>query len=104
MQWVEVINARMAETSEHRELKHLFREIRAQVNTSINDQLQLIIYRNGLVENDWSIHLCWTTDQKPTGKSELGIKLAELLRPLALVDHAIWIESRKNVNSRTASA
>lgn len=102
MQWIEVINARMTETSRHRELKNLFTDIRAQVNAGMKHQVRLVIYRNGLVENDWSIHLSWATDRRPTGKSELGIKLAELLRPLALVDHTIWVESRRKIHNTSA--
>lgn len=103
MQWVEIINVRMADSSKHKELKHLFRNMRGQVNTgSMRAQVRLVIFKNGMVETDWSIHLHWTADHNPTGKSELGIKLAELLRPLALVDHTIWVESGRKLSNRVA--
>ncbi len=94
MQWMEIINARMTDPSVHREITELFGDIHSQMNSKMKQQVKLMIYRNNLIENDWSIHLNWTGTQKPKGKSELGVKLAELLRPFALVDHNVWVEAK----------
>lgn len=93
MHWVEIINARMADISACRELQHMFLDLQEQLDGEMHYQVRLVVYRNDLVENDLSMHLHWTTAHRPTGKSELGIKLAELLRTLALVDHTVWVES-----------
>lgn len=92
MHWVEIINARMTKTSEPRELIRLFKEIKAHVEALSSRDVRLAIYRHRLIENDWSIHLHWETDVNPSGKTDLGFKLAETIRPLAMVDHAIWVE------------
>lgn len=97
MDWVEIINARVADGAAHRELKELFRELCFQVEADREKMVRFTLYRNGLVENDWSIHLCWNSEHKPAEKSELGLKLAELLRPIAMVDHTIWIEARRKI-------
>ncbi|WP_024334772.1 hypothetical protein [Desulfotignum balticum] len=89
---VEIINARMNEVSNPRNLIRLFNQIRAHVAIRAGQRVQLVFFRNCLVENDWSIHLHWETQVKLSGRTELGIKLAEIVRPLALVDHSIWTE------------
>ena len=102
MRWIEIINARMvADSFEHQEPEQIFHDIQASVDAGNDKQVRLMIYKNGLVENDWSIHLCWETDRQPPGKTELGIKLADIVRPIALLDHTIWVESRRNLQVHT---
>jgi hypothetical protein len=96
MTWIEIINARLTGVSKPWELKGLFSEIRAHVEVRAGKMVRLAFFRNNLVENDWSIHIRWKTRTKPTGKTELGIKLAEILTSFALVDHSIWVEEQLN--------
>lgn len=96
MTWIEIINARMTGVSEPLELTRLLGDIQAHVDARAGRMVRLAFFKNGLVENDWSIHLFWKTRAKPSGKTELGNKLAEIIRPFAMVDHAVWIEERLN--------
>lgn len=92
-QWVEIITARMvAQEFEFPDPEQFFDDIRACVDRDKQKSVTMKIFRNNLVENDWSIHLRWRTRRQPPGKTELGIKLANIVRSLAFVDHAIWVE------------
>ncbi|BBO81056.1 hypothetical protein DSCO28_16220 [Desulfosarcina ovata subsp. sediminis] len=93
MQWVEIINARIGATTAPFMLERLFQDIHHSVTAGNEGPVRLVIYRGRFVDGDWSIHLYRETNQLPSGRTALGIKLAEILRPMALVDHSIWIEA-----------
>ena len=73
-------------------LAYLFQEIRHSITAGNADLVRVVIYRGRFVDGDWSIHLHRETDQPPSGRTGLGIELADILRPMALVDHTVWIE------------
>lgn len=99
-QWVEIITARMRrQVFEFIDQEQFFADIRACVDA--RKSASIMIYRNSLVENDWSIHLRWRTGRQRPGKTELGIKLANIVRSMALVEHTIWVaedNSRANTS------
>ncbi|MGD9822920.1 hypothetical protein [Desulfobacter sp.] len=91
LQWVEIITARMrAQVFEFPDQERFFADIRASVDALKPKSVIIMIYHNSLVENDWSIHLHWRTGCQPPGKTELGIKLVNIVRSMALVDHTVW--------------
>ena len=92
MRWVEIINVRTAATAAPSTVECLFRDIWHNVTSGTDETVRMVIYRGRFVESDWAIHLHRETDRRPTGRTGLGIKLADSIRPLALVDHSIWIE------------
>lgn len=92
LRWVEIINGRLDTSAEPLELECLFRDIRNNVLEATGEGIRIMIYRGGVVESDWAIHLHRETDDRPPRRTGLGIKLADLIRPMALVDHSIWIE------------
>lgn len=92
MQWVEIINIRAAATIEPSALERLFRDIRNNVAAIKGKGARVVIYRGGSVDSDWAIHIHRQTDERPAGRTALGIELADTLRPMSLVDHTIWIE------------
>jgi hypothetical protein len=97
MRWVEIISARLAGSGERPHLDRLADDIRARAESGTEKGVRLEIYRNRLVENDWSIHLYRESEETPAGRTELGITLADIVRPVALVDHSIWIEEDRDV-------
>jgi hypothetical protein len=100
-QWVEIITARMAAHAfEFPNPEQFFADIRACVDIGKPQYEAMVIYRNSLVENDWSIHLHWRTSRQPPGKTELGIKLANIVRSMGLVDHTIWIEHNDKTDTK----
>lgn len=103
MRWVEIINARIGAPQEPSRLAHLFQEIRHSVTAGTGDRVRVVIYRGRFIDGDWSIHLHHETDQPPCGRTGLGIELADILRPMALVDHSLWIEAEGRDDAPTAS-
>jgi hypothetical protein len=96
MRWVEIICARLAGSAERPDLERLADDIRARAESGTEKGVRLVIYRNRLVENDWSVHLYRESEEAPAGRTELGITLADIVRPVALVDHSIWIEEDRD--------
>ena len=92
MRWVEIINARIGATTASSMLDRLFQDIRNDITSGTEENVRMVIYRSRFVDGDWSIHLHRETDKRPSGRTDLGIKLADILRPMSLVDHSIWIE------------
>lgn len=92
MRWIEVINARIAVNTEPLELESLFRDIRNNVTADTEERVRMVIYRCRFVDSDWAIHLHRETDDRTPGRTGLGMELADIMRPMALVDHSIWIE------------
>ena len=73
-------------------LQELLRQVPAIAHTPGLRRLR--IFRNATVEGDAGIHLEW--DSPPgaaCAKSAQGLGLAQVLRRLGLVSHAVWIET-----------
>jgi len=95
--WVEIINGRLATSTKPLDWERLFRDIWSNVTKAKGERVRIMIYRGGVVDSDWAIHLHRATDDRPPGRTGLGIKLADLIRPMALVDHSIWIQEEWRV-------
>ena len=103
MEWVEIINARIAANANPWEMERLFLDIRNNVAADRKEAVRMKIYRSGNVDSDWSIHLHRETGERAPGRTGLGIKLADIIRPMALVDHSIWVEEDRRDSSRGRS-
>lgn len=51
------------------------------------------VFRHSRVQGDLLIHLCWDGPDQADQPSELGLRLASLLRIHGLVEHSIWVRS-----------
>lgn len=49
------------------------------------------IYRHSRLQGDLLIHLCWEGPDRVDRPSELGLRLASLLRLHGLVEHSVWV-------------
>lgn len=49
------------------------------------------IYRHSRVQGDLLIHLYWAGPDQVDEPSELGLRLASLLRVHGLVEHSVWV-------------
>jgi len=90
LRWIETINVRCGVGTDSDELARVLRDLENQV--SGEPGFELAVYRERFLDGDWAIHLRWESDAPPTGRSSLGMKVADMVRPLALLDHSIWIE------------
>ena len=82
----------MAANTESLELGNLFREIRNNVAKDTEERVRMVIYKGSFDYSDWAIHLYRESGDSPPGKTGLGMELVDIIRPMALVDHSIWIE------------
>jgi hypothetical protein len=49
------------------------------------------IFRHSRVQGDLLIHICWNGPEQTAEPSELGLRLASLLRIHGLVEHSVWV-------------
>jgi len=96
LQWMETIKVQSAtgkEKAVEEELILLAREI--QENTESLKLGAVRASRNTLVPGCFALRLFWNTDEPRIRGSVLGVSLAQSLKEFGLVDHSIWIVSRK---------
>lgn len=89
MRWIETINVRSGVGTDPAEMERVFRVLKSHVTGE--EDVEMVIYRERFLDSDWAIHLQWETEDQPAGRTGLGMKVADMLRPLALLDHSIWI-------------
>jgi len=103
LRWVEIVNVRVAATTAPSTLEGLFGDIRRNITSGAEGVVRLVIYRGSLVDSDWAIHIHRETAEGPMGRTALGLELADVVRPVGLVDHSIWIEAEgSEVDERTS--
>ncbi len=49
------------------------------------------VFRHSRVQSDLLIHLCWDKPGQSAEPSDLGLRLASLLRIHGLVEHSVWV-------------
>ena len=85
-------------------------ELRANKNTRITDKIDVFklantvknspkpfrvhILENGMVGSDYCIQLWYNTESVAQYGSELGTRLAAMIREMGLVSHKTWIEKQ----------
>lgn len=89
--WIETINIRSGGGSLAVELEQFLDEIRTRFQVRAVKGVQMEMYRGRFLDGDWTIFLRWETAEPPVERSGLGTGLADQFRPLALVDHSVWI-------------
>ena len=92
MRWLEVIKLRVAGNGEGL-LDELFR----QMDKAGQDRglVEIKTYRHAALETDLSLHLRWESERPEQHGSILGLRLAQALKELGLIDYSIWIEEEK---------
>ena len=53
---------------------------------------RVAIYRHSRVQGDLLIHLRWEGPEQSDDPSEIGLRLAALLRFQGLVEHSVWVQ------------
>lgn len=94
MKALEVIHLRLAGASP----KTLAENIRASVKSS-SDQTALRIFRHGTLETDLVVHLYREVSERDDRASDLGTRLASMLRPYGIVEHSVWMEVSDPLNA-----
>lgn len=87
MKTLEIIHLRL--TGENPE--NLETMIRKCIGTEF-EKMEIRIYRNGKLASDLAVHLIRDVDENDRGASDVGIRLAAMLRDHGMVYHSIWEE------------
>jgi len=95
MKWVEIISLRCAGNIDTRFLDELLKGVsESDLPTDTPTQLvEVKIYRHSVVETDLSIHIYWKSEPGSQNKSPLGLRFSSALKPLALLNHSVWVET-----------
>ena len=90
MKWIEVIELRSVNSN--RELLELhLRTLLAAIEKATQQQA-IRSYRRVMIDNDFSIHLFHESTKVENKGSQLGLRLASVLKEFGLVNHNIWLE------------
>ncbi|MBI5590376.1 MAG: hypothetical protein HY881_07850 [Deltaproteobacteria bacterium] len=93
MRWMETITLRSIETSANLGVAELVKQMLILSGPSAQRLVDIKIYRLAGIETDFSIHIHWDGNAGFQGKSSLGLRLANNLKYIGLIDHSIWIEN-----------
>jgi hypothetical protein len=89
MKWIEIIRLRALDHLRQTAVMELLRQLKTEMSVA---DVTFTLYHHATVETDVSIHLAWHSDIPEQDKSDLGAKLAYLLREFGFVDYSVWIE------------
>ena len=99
MKWVEEIKLRAA-VQKKAEALHSLTGLGSELR-STPGLTAIRVFVHATICGDYALHLTWDTPDAHNQGSPLGLRLKERLRPLGLLEHAVWIEQR---SQGTASA
>jgi hypothetical protein len=103
MKWIEVIKINVAD-NRRAVVESQIESIMLGLNEKMDKKAdQLKLYRN-LLDNDLSLHLCWTKGTAEPWGSKLGQCLTHLLKEAGLVSHSVWVEEKRGITSRLSIA
>lgn len=92
MNWIETIELRANEKANITDKIDVFKLANTVKNTPKPFRVQIL--ENGMVGTDYCIQLWYNTETVAQYGSELGTRLAIMLREMGLVSHKIWIEKQ----------
>jgi len=92
MKWLEVIKLRSAGGK----LELLDELLRPLSGSNQRGLVEMKTFRHSVLETDGSIHLHWNSEMPEINGSALGLRLAQALKELGLVDHSVWIGEKKS--------
>ena len=88
MKTLEIIHLRLAGDSP----QTLVDAIRKSVGSE-PDPMEVRIYRHTRLETDLAVHLHRDVAMRNDCASNVGIRLASLLREYGMVEHSVWVEA-----------
>jgi len=86
MNLLEIIQIRLYDAGSDRQLEAVIADIRQQT-----PEVDITLYRDPLVDGDWTFHLRWDSLPGEIGKSRLALLLADFFRSLGLVNHSLLL-------------
>jgi hypothetical protein len=95
MKWLEIIELRKGSYKDQ-ELQNVFKQLVKELRFS-SEYHKIKVYHNYDVDCDYSIHLAYDQVQPDACGSELGMRIASILKTFGLVSHNVWIEQKNNL-------
>lgn len=95
MKWIEIITLRSPENINGELANELLKGV-DESDVASDTQKHLVkikTYHHSVVETDFSIHIYWESAQGRQDKSALGLRFFSILKPLGLLNHAVWVET-----------
>lgn len=88
MKWIEMIRVRSSEAV----LRQAMPRLRALVHelTAAHQASETLFLQHALYDGDLSVVLIWQTSA-PAQKTPAGLRVADHLRELGSIDHAVWL-------------
>ncbi len=90
VQWIEIIKVRAVGTIGVQTAADVVRDFSTMNEGTKPTALKL--YHHSTVESDLSIHLSWNLETMRVQKSPLGLRIADAIGDLGMVNHSVWIE------------
>lgn len=90
MKCVEVITLRSLAKVNIETMDELLRQVFKSKISGFTPKIR--IYRHSTVETDFSIHICWETEEQHPRGSPLGHQFTDGLKELGLLTHSVWVE------------
>ena len=91
MKWLEIIELRSV-TKDKNTLISQIEQILCELRQEFKEK-DIHSYSRIQIETDYSIHLFHEAETIDPGGSEIGLRLATILREFGLVNHSIWQET-----------
>ena len=91
MKWIELIRVRSSETA----LKETLTTLQHQVQEieEASDGVETFFMRHALYDGDLALVIVWRSEVEPQ-KTREGLLVAERLKELGTVDHAVWVPAK----------
>jgi len=95
MKWLEIVELRKG-SHKDQELQNVFRQLVKELRFS-SEYPKIKVYHNYAVDCDYSIHLVHDQVQPDSCGSELGMRIASILKTFGLVSHNVWLEQKNKM-------
>ncbi len=95
MKWVEIITLRSPSKIDGRFIDELLKGV-SESDSPTDTPTHLVgirIYYHPVVETDLSIHISWKSESGRQDRSPLGLRFADALKNLGLLNHSVWVET-----------
>ena len=93
MKWIETITLRSTRTNADAGVAELLMQARTPSGPATQRPVDIKIYHHAGIDTDFSIHIHWDGSANDQDKSPLGLRLAQNLKYLGLINHSVWIEN-----------
>ena len=93
MKWIEIITLRSPSKINGQFIDELLKGVSESDTVMPNHLIEIKIYHHPVVKSDLSIHIYWKSEPGSQNKSPLGLRFADAMKNLGLLNHSVWVET-----------